>query len=69
MPQENNYKIPRQARADDKPLPALPESDKKTLSPEYLLGHQNHFDPNVYTPDDMIKRGVLQGKKSSLTRT
>ena len=46
----------------------LPASDGKTLTPKYLLGHQNHFDPNVFTPD-----GVLRTKSGavnpSTTRT
>lgn len=28
----------------------LPESDRKTLTPQYLLEHENRFDPNVYDP-------------------
>ena len=49
-----------------KPLPA---SDNNTITPKYLLGHENHFDPNVYTPEDMIKKGVLRGKGARQQRT
>lgn len=41
----------------------LPSSDKKTLDPTYLLGHENHFDPNTYTPEQLIQQGILTGKK------
>jgi predicted GNAT family acetyltransferase len=41
----------------------LPESDKKTLTPAYLLKHENHFDPNVVTPEQLIDKGVLTGMK------
>jgi hypothetical protein len=53
----NDYQHARNARKQEAPLP---ESDKHTLTPNYLLSHQNHFDPNVYTPEDMIKKGILK---------
>jgi hypothetical protein len=53
----NDYKMPRQARKDG----TLPPSDKKTLTPKYLLGHENHFDPNVHTPEGLIQKGILTG--------
>jgi hypothetical protein len=53
----NDYALARQARK-------LPESDKKTLTPKYLLQHENHFDPNVLTPEQMIEKSpVLSGKE------
>lgn len=54
----SDYQVAHTARkgaAKEKPLP---ESDKKTLDPNYLLGHENHFDPNVYTPDNIYNPGV-----------
>ena len=42
--------------------PDLPASDGKTITPKYLLGHQNHFDPNVYTPE-----GVPRTKQGSVS--
>ena len=57
----DDYKIVRKARkqvSDGK----LPESDRKTLTPQYLLNHENHFDPNTHTPEEMIKRGVHKGQ-------
>jgi hypothetical protein len=55
----NDYALARNAR---KVAPhGLPESDRNTLTPNYLLGHENHFDPNVHTPEDMIQKGVLRG--------
>jgi hypothetical protein len=53
----NDYKIARTARSA-----ALPPSNGATITPNYLLGHENHFDPNVHTPEEMIKRGVLKGQ-------
>lgn len=41
----------------------LPESDKKTLTPKYLLSHENHFDSNTYTPEQLLEKGVLTGMK------
>jgi hypothetical protein len=53
----NDYAVARQARK-------LPESDKKTLNPKYLLNHENHFDPNSYTPEQMIQKSpTLSGKE------
>ena len=52
-------KMPRTEGQNDKPLPL---SDKKTLDPKYLLEHQNRFDPNSLTPDDMMRNrgeGIL----------
>lgn len=54
----NDYDIAREARKTDG---KLPESDKRTLTPKYLLKHENHFDPNVYTPEQMIQGGILKG--------
>jgi hypothetical protein len=54
--QPNDYSVARKQRSAK-----LPESDKKTLTPQYLLNHENHFDPNVFTPEQMIKGGVLKG--------
>ncbi len=52
-----HYNIPRQMRSGK-----LPESDRHTLTPKYLLGHENRFDPNVFTPEQMIQKGILRGK-------
>lgn len=41
----------------------LPESDRTTLTPQYLLGHENHFDPNVVTPENLIQGGILEGRQ------
>lgn len=39
----------------------LPPSDKKTITPKYLLGHENHFDPMVYgTPGSLAQRGIAK---------
>lgn len=46
-----NYKT-----RDREQIKALPPSDKKTLTPDYLLKHENHFDPDVVTPEDMLEK-------------
>lgn len=59
----NDYALARNARKKEVTASghSLPESDRKTLAPEYLLGHENHFDPNVHTPEEMIQKGILRG--------
>lgn len=49
------------ARAARKAEGALPPSDKKTIDPRYLLQHENHFDPNTYTPEGLIEKGIHRG--------
>ena len=61
----NDYAVARQARKDG----ALPPSDKKTVTPKYLLGHENHFDPNVHTPESLIEKGVLKGTPDPVKQT
>jgi hypothetical protein len=63
----NDYEVAHQARV--KSGTALPASDKHTINPAYLLGHENHFDGNVYTPESMIDKGVLKGKPDPLKQT
>jgi hypothetical protein len=59
MPNDKpSYKQARTARQDVNPKPAMPDPKEKT-KPDYLLNNENRFDKNVYTPEDMIKRGVL----------
>jgi hypothetical protein len=41
--------------------PTLPPSDRQTLTPNYLLHHENHFDPNTFTPEQMHEK---VGKKA-----
>lgn len=54
----DQYAYSRQARQAAK---KLPESNKTTLTPQYLLKHENHFDPNVKTPEQMIQQGATHG--------
>jgi hypothetical protein len=66
MPQEDNTKhTPYSLARKQRPAKDLPPSDNKTITPEYLLNHQNHFDPNVYTPEGV--RRNIQGNVSSDT--
>ena len=55
---------------DDKPAanPNLPIAapapelhSPHPMGPQYLLNHDNDFDPNVYTPQNMIDKGILRG--------
>jgi hypothetical protein len=55
----SDYAVAREARKMDRPLPA---SNGSTVTPKYLLNHENHFDPNTHTPEEMIKRGVHKGQ-------
>lgn len=48
---------------------ALPASDRRTIDPQYLLGHENRFDPNVYTPEDLIRKGSLRGRLEDIQET
>jgi hypothetical protein len=61
----NDYALARQTRKEG----TLPPSDKKTLTPKYLIQHENHFDPNTYTPEQLIQKGVLKGKLDSVQQT
>ena len=60
----NDYALARQTRKEGE----LPPSDKKTLTPKYLLGHENHADPNTYTPEQMIDKGVLKGRPDPVSK-
>jgi hypothetical protein len=53
----NDYKVARTARKDA----ALPPSKGESVKPDFLLHHENHFDPNTYTPEGMIQKGILKG--------
>lgn len=41
----------------------LPPPNGMNLDPSYLLNHENHFDPNVRTPEELIQRGILRNKQ------
>jgi hypothetical protein len=58
----NDYDVPHKIRKDGQ----LPPSDKKTLDPKYLIQHENHFDPNVYTPEQLIQRNKSLGGKDEV---
>lgn len=57
MPQEQaQYRKAYKARKEE----LLPQSDGKTITPEYLLSHENHFDPNIFTPEQLIQKGITK---------
>lgn len=43
--------------------------ERPKLDPDYLLKHENRFDPNVYTPEQLIEKGVLRGKLETTKMT
>jgi len=49
-PQEQLFAPPTQSHSPD-------------ISPKFLLQHANdaRFDPNIYTPENLIQRGILRG--------
>lgn len=55
------------ARSGDAKSPTTPgklaPSNRTNIDPSYLLQHENHFDPNVYTPEQLIQKGILQNKQ------
>lgn len=67
----NDYEVARKARKNPlKRSPELPASDKKTLSPGYLLGHENHFDPNVITPEQLEQNtGMFKDQPKPIVTT
>jgi hypothetical protein len=49
--------MPEQAPVQQHPVPFLDRQPSKSVAPDWLLNHENRFDPNTYTPEDMIKKG------------
>lgn len=70
------YSLAHKERKEQAPQASAPKdkelwpSDKKTLTPGYLLNHTNHFDPNTYQPEDVLrnKRGYVS-PDTTLTTT
>jgi hypothetical protein len=61
------YSIAHKARIKSKKAQPYIESHGESVSPDFLLNHTNHFDKNVYTPENMIKQNEdLGGKKASI---
>jgi len=63
----NDYEIARQARkhspTSDQASGKLPPSRGESVKPDFLLSHENHFDRNVVTPENLIQGGILEGKQ------
>lgn len=55
------------ARSGNSKTPSTPgklaSSNGMNLDPNYLLNHENRFDPNVRTPEELIQRGILRNKQ------
>ena len=56
------YSVAHRARNPQKRSPVLPPSRGESTSPGFLLGHENHFDKNVETPEQLMDKGALRGK-------
>lgn len=63
------YSIAHKARNPLKRSPKLPESHGESVSPQFLLGHENHFDKVVVTPEDLMKRNEDLGGHKPITQT
>lgn len=62
----NDYKQARQARKEINPLkrsPVLPPSHGESVEPGFLIRHENRFDPNVVTPEQLMQGVPLLGGK------
>jgi hypothetical protein len=58
------------------PMPAAPNPftdgfrhPSANITPDWLLNHDNRFDPNTYTPEDMIKRGYTTQNRPEVKKT
>jgi hypothetical protein len=56
------YSIAHKARNPLKRSPVLPPSKGESVKPEFLLGHENHFDKSTVTPEQLMQKGILKGK-------
>ena len=56
------YSIAHRARNPQKRSPVLPPSHGESIKPDFLLHHENRFDPNVETPEQLMDKGALRGK-------
>lgn len=68
----NDYDLVRKKRVSENPLkrsPILKPSDKNTLTPDYLLQHENRFDPNVYTPEQLMQKNPNIGGQEPVQKT
>jgi hypothetical protein len=61
MPQHHEYSNTPYSLAQKKPAP-LPPSHGESVTPDFLLHHENHMDRNTVTPEQLIDKGVLKGK-------
>lgn len=49
---------------------ALPPSHGESVKPDFLLHHENHFDKNVVTPEQLIQdKKILKGKPDPVQTT
>lgn len=66
------YSIAHKARKPDNPLkrsPVLPPSKGESTDPDFLLHHENRFDPNVITPEQLEQKpGFMKGKSEDISK-
>jgi hypothetical protein len=77
-----SYMMARQARAPKAPKhtrptgnltsPVLPMPDMSkpgSLTPKSLLQHENRFDPNIFTPEQLQQKpGFMQGRSEEISK-
>jgi hypothetical protein len=51
--QDASYDMVKHAKNPLKRSPVLPPSKGESVQPNFLLHHENHFDPNTFTPDQV----------------
>jgi hypothetical protein len=65
----NDYEVAHKARQKDNPLkrsPKLPPSQGESVSPDFLLNHENHFDRNIVTPEQLMQNNKSLGGKDEV---
>ena len=55
-----SYNLVKQPKNPLKRSPKLPESHGESVKPEFLLHHENHFDRNTYTPEQLPQSAGIQ---------
>jgi len=63
------YSIAHRAKNPLKRSPKLKPSTGESVDPSYLLQHENRFDKNVYTPEQLQQKpGVMSGKSEEISK-
>lgn len=64
----NDYEVAHKMRKDNplKRSPKLPPSQGESTDPSFLLQHENHFDRNVVTPEQLMQNNKSLGGKDEI---